>query len=90
MLFHLLPYWNTEKNSVEFMVLNKSAQTYEKNNLLIPYLDIEFTKTNLKSICISPTLNYDETKSNLMNALNIHGYSVREVQVVKSEIPIRY
>ena len=90
LLIHLTPYFDEQEKVVKFMVLNKSAQTYEKNNLLIPYLDIEFAKTNLNSICISPTLNYDETISNLKNALNIHGYSSTKVQVVKSEIPIRY
>ena len=90
LLLHLTPYFDEQEKVVKFMVLNKSAQTYEKNNLLIPYLDIEFAKTNLNSICISPTLNYDETISNLKNALNIYGYSSTEVQVVKSEIPIRY
>ena len=90
LLLHLTPYFDVQDKAVKFMILHKAPQTYERNGMLIPYLDIEFTKSNLKSVCISPTLDYDETINNLNNALNVHKYSTEEVQMTKSNIPIRY
>lgn len=89
-LLHLIPYWDEKSNRVKFMVIQKGANTYEKNGLLIPYLDIEFSKNDLKFITVSPTLSFQETESNIRNALKIHGYNANSVEIIKSGIPVRY
>lgn len=90
LLLHLTPYWDTNEKCIKFMVLQKGANTYEKNGLLIPYIDIEFPKDNLRSLSVSPTLSFDETESNLVNALKLHGYNINTIQISKSNIPVRY
>lgn len=90
LLLHLLSYWEPSNNRVEFMVLHKPANTYEKNGLLIPYIDIKFNKADIKSISTSPTLAFEETESNIRNALKIHSYNADAIQIRKSNIPVRY
>ena len=90
LLIHLAPYWDPESKQIKFMVIHKGANTYEKNGLFVPYLDIEFEKNDLKTISVSPTMNFDETESNIRNVLNIHGFNKDLVQIVKSDIPVRY
>jgi hypothetical protein len=72
------------------MVIKKGANTYEKNGLLIPHLDIKFSNSDLKSISTSPTLSFEETESNIRNALKIHSYNADAIQILKSNIPVRY
>ena len=90
LLLHLMLEWDTANNCAKFMVIEKGAKTYEKNGLLIPYLDIEFSKNNLKEISISPTLSFEETESNIRNALKIHSYNADAICIKKSNIPVRY
>ena len=90
LLLHLVQEWDTENNCARFMVIKKGANTYEKNGLLIPYLDIKFSNSDLKSISISPTLSFEETESNIRNALKIHSYNADAIQILKSNTPVRY
>ena len=90
LLIHLTPYWDTAEKQMKFMVLHDCAKTYEKNGLLIPYVDLEFRNEVLKSISASPTLQLDEIESNLINALKIHGYNADAIKIKKSNIPVRY
>ena len=90
LLLHLTPYWDTESKRVKFLVIQKGANTYEKNGLLIPYLDIKFSNSDLKSISASPTLSFEETESNIRNALKVHNYNADAIQILKSNIPVRY
>lgn len=90
LLLHLTSYWDEKDMRVKFMVLQECAKTYERNGLLIPYIDIKFPSGILKSISISPTLAFEETSCNLINALKIHSYNSDTVQITKSGIPVRY
>ena len=65
-------------------------RSYEKNGLLIPYVDINFSKEALKQITASPTLNFIEVEANLKNALQIYGYDKNSVTLCPSSIPVRY
>ena len=82
--------WSSETNSVYFSNLGKSAATYEKNGLLIPYVDIEFPQNALKGITSSPTLDFTEVQANLRNALRIYGYAEKTIDIHPSQIPVRY
>ncbi len=90
LLLHLMSYWDPDEKLAKFYVLEKRAYTYEKNGLLIPFIDIEFPRDILKTIFISPTLKFDETESNLKNALRIHSYNPDQINIRKSDIPVRY
>ena len=82
--------WDEKTKSVKFMLLNKRATTYEKNGLLIPYVDIEFKTNVLREIVISPTLSFEEICGNIKNALKLHSYNENQIQISKSNIPVRY
>ena len=73
-----------------FLNLEKTAATYEKNGLLIPYVDIEFSQNALKGITSSPTLDFAEVQANLRNVLRIYGYAEKTIAIRPSQIPIRY
>lgn len=90
LLLHLTSYWDPEEKCNKFLVIKKGAKTYDKNGLLVPFVDIEFPRDALQSIFISPTLVFDETESNLTNALRIHSYNPDKISINKSEIPVRY
>ena len=82
--------WKSETNEIYFRNLGKTAATYEKNGLLIPYVDINFSKGALKRITASPTLNFTEVEANLKNALQIYGYDKDAIDLHPSSIPVRY
>ena len=82
--------WKSATNEIYFRNLGKTAATYEKNGLLIPYVDINFSKEALKQITASPTLNFIEVEANLKNALQIYGYDKNSVTLCPSSIPVRY
>lgn len=82
--------WKSETNEIYFRNLGKTAATYEKNGLLIPYVDIKFSKGALKRITASPTLNFTEVEANLKNALQIYGYDKDAIDLYPSSIPVRY
>ena len=84
------PAYNKDEKRIEFINLGKTASTYEKNGLLIPYVDIEFPKGALKSITASPTLNFEEVEANLKNAMRIYGYPYEKIKITPSKIPVRY
>ena len=90
MIIQPLAAWNDETNSVYFLNLEKTAATYEKNGLLIPYVDIEFSQNALKGITSSPTLDFAEVQANLRNVLRIYGYAEKTIAIRPSQIPIRY
>lgn len=75
-------------NKSEYWIIDKNVESFTKNGLIIPYIDLEFRKQDLISIGVSPTLEYDEVKSNLLNALFIYSYN--NVEINKSTVPVRY
>lgn len=50
----------------------------------------QFKNSDLKSISASPTLSFEETESNIRNALKVHNYNADAIQILKSNIPVRY
>lgn len=90
LLIFLASVWDVKSKSVKFMFINKGASTYEKNGLLIPYVDVEFDRDALKEIGISPTLSYEEISGNIKNALKLNGFNENQITISKSNIPIRY
>ncbi len=90
LLVFLVAIWDENNKDIKFMQLNRGASTYEKNGLLIPYIDIEFNRSALSSISISPTLSFEEISGNIKNALKLHSYSDDKIKLEKSKIPVRY
>lgn len=74
----------------EYCVLEKEPKTVTKNGLIIPIIDLEFKKSVLESIKVSPTLDYKEAKSSLRNALRNYSYQYDEIKITSSDIPVRY
>lgn len=90
LVMFLVSIWNEETKSIEFLCLDRGAATYEKNGLLIPYVDIEFKREALKEIVISPTLSFEEVSGNIRNALKLHAFNENKITITKSNIPVRY
>ena len=90
LVFRPFVAWDDNVKDFTFYNLGKKAATYEKNGLLIPYVDIKFSKETLKQITASPTLNFIEVEANLKNALQIYGYDKNSVTLCPSSIPVRY
>lgn len=65
---------------------------FEKGGILIPCIDVEFESDALKGIGISPTLDFETTKSSIYRATEINFPQIKENKdsVYPSKIPVRY
>lgn len=86
----ILPLLTIENGVNKYSVINKTPESTIKNGLIIPHIDLEFNKAVLLRIGISPTLDFYETKYNLINTLKMYSYNFESVNIVKSNIPVRY
>lgn len=60
-----------------------------KNSIFSPFLEVNFDKDIIKSITVSPMIEYDITKYGLERYLKLKGYkNVKEIK--KSKVPIRF
>lgn len=84
------PILAIEDGVSKYCVIKKGPASTVKNGLIIPHIDLEFNKSHLQKIGISPTLNFEETKFNLKNALKMYSYNFESVEIVKSNIPVRF
>lgn len=67
-----------------------SISVYEKNGMLIPYIDIDFDKNAVKGIRTSPLLSSEYIKDGLKIVLDKNGFDKSKVAVEESEIPLRF
>lgn len=74
----------------KYYVIKKEPESTVKNGLIIPHIDLKFDKFDLQEISISPTLNFEETKCNLINALKMYSYNYENIKITKSNIPVRF
>ena len=86
----ILPLLTIENGVNKYCVIDKTPESTVKNGLIIPHIDLEFNKASLLRIGISPTLDFEETKYNLKNALKMYSYNFESVNIVKSNIPVRF
>ena len=72
--------------------LIENQKYFEKGGILIPCIDVEFESDALKGIGISPTLDFETTKSSIYRATEINFPQIKENKdsVYPSKIPVRY
>lgn len=80
-----------DKSNGDFMAIKSKQKFYEKNGLLIPYVDIKFKPEALRNICISPTLDLNTNENSIYRAtLKSFPHISRSKAVKQSRIPVRY
>ena len=75
-----------------FVQIQNEKKYFEKGGILIPCIDVEFESDALKGIGISPTLDFETTKSSIYRATEINFPQIKENKdsVYPSKIPVRY
>lgn len=71
--------------------IEESQQFRELNGIFIPFVDIQFDKTSLKRITLSPTLEIESTTQSIQRMLKNEYPAIKgKKEIVSSEIPVRY
>jgi len=85
-------FWDYKLNeSVPIDIRKKYKPKFrEKNNLIVPYIERNFPEEGISSICIGPKSNTYTTQKSIKNFLETNDYSLNNIQVNSSEIPLRY
>ncbi|MCM1330262.1 MAG: DUF2971 domain-containing protein [Ruminococcus sp.] len=65
-----------------------SIKFISKNDMFVPYVDIKFDLSTIKSITVSPTMNYENELKNLNMFLDTAG--IKDISIEKSAIPVRF
>ena len=63
---------------------------YERENMLVPYIDVDFNKDAVEGICVSPRLSSEYTIDGLKLALVSNEFDVSKVKLKNSDIPLRF
>lgn len=75
----------------KFTAIKEEQKYYEKNGILIPYVDIEFEPNALVQIGISPTLDLSTTTNSIYRATIKDFPQIEKNKTVKEScIPVRY
>ena len=79
-------------NLGNFVQIQNEKKYFERGGILIPCIDVEFESDALKGIGISPTLDFETTKSSIYRATEINFPQIKENKdsVYPSKIPVRY
>lgn len=67
---------------------NIKLDFYERNGILVPCLSVPFEIDAINKITMAPMMEYDIAKESIEEFLKVNGYE--NVEVIKSEVPIRY
>lgn len=65
-------------------------EVYERENMLVPYIDVDFNPNIVEEICVSPRLSSEYTIDGLKLALMSNGFDVSKVKLKNSDIPLRF
>lgn len=65
-------------------------EVYERENMLVPYIDVDFNPNIVEEIRVSPRLSSEYTIDGLKLALMSNGFDVSKVKLKNSDIPLRF
>lgn len=85
--------FNLGRNDLgDFVQIQNEKKYFERGGILIPCIDVEFESDALKGIGISPTLDFETTKSSIYRATEINFPQIKgnKDSVYPSKIPVRY
>ena len=62
------------------------------NGVLVPYLELKFSKEVVKSLTISPTVKSDLVEQSIQDFIKYSGYNIEDFSkfIKHSEIPVRF
>lgn len=63
---------------------------YQKENMLIPYVDVHFDSEAIQEIILSPVLSTEYYADGLRLLLNRNGLNTEIIKIEKSSIPLRF
>lgn len=71
---------------------NKKAKLehFERNGIFVPYIDVSFEESLIKSIGCSPTLNKEENLNGVTKYLAYKGIDIKKIEIYGSKIPVRF
>lgn len=81
--------YENETRGVIYCNDNKRVQFRTRNGYIIPYIEVSLPKKALKGIVIGPTNNTYLKEQSILHFLQINGYNLEDIQLVKSNIPYR-
>lgn len=66
------------------------VNVYQRENMLVPYIDIDFDIKAIEGITLSPRLEVGSISDGLQIALRQNGFDIKKIHISKSEIPVRF
>ena len=78
-------------NDGTYGAIKDNQEFCEKDGIFIPYVDLEFSADSLKSISMSPSLDFERTKESIRRITQKNFPQFRDFELIKqSNIPLRY
>ena len=68
---------------------NKKVRFRTRNEYIMPYVEVSLPKSALKEIIIGPTNNSYLKEQSILHFLQINGYDLDAIKLIKSAIPYR-
>lgn len=66
------------------------VNVYQRENMLVPYIDIDFDIKAIEGITLSPRLETENISDGLQIALRQNGFDINKIHISKSKIPVRF
>lgn len=66
------------------------VNVYQRENMLVPYIDIDFDIKAIEGITLSPRLETENISDGLQIALRQNGFDSNKIHISKSKIPVRF
>jgi hypothetical protein len=91
-IFFKHPAFSHEEEFRIALTANEKADVSFRSNgeIIIPYIEVEFEKKDVKGIGIGPKNNNDIAENGISTFLDRLGYNVAEIKINKSSVPLRY
>ena len=69
--------------------ITKKVRFRTRNEYIMPYVEVSLPKSALKEIIIGPTNNSYLKEQSILHFLQINGYDLDAIKLIKSAIPYR-
>ena len=74
----------------EYDTIANESGIFERNGYLIPYIEVEFNKSCLQGITVSPTMEYEDIRTNILNVTIGKFENINQETISKSKITLLY